>query len=102
MEFPMAVDGGTAGIDQSRHHPNAGQSAGAPGASPPQPAPQNVSERIGSALREGEIQTAEDFEFEGLIMPEKEEEFRRLLQQRETRVEACVEARIEARVGAQA
>ena len=88
----MAVDGGTAGIEQSRHHPNAGQSVHAPHASSPRPPPQFDSERIGTALKEGEIRIAEEFEAEGLVVPGKEEEFRRWLQQREARVEARIEA----------
>src|SRR5208337_2870510 len=62
MSLPMVIDGGTAGLDQSRYHPNAGTSATAI------PAPCPRRDEIAEEVRGGEL-TALITRFESLVSP---------------------------------
>src|SRR5271157_5734595 len=62
MSLPMVIDGGTAGLDQSRHHPDAGTSATAT------PAPCPRRDEIAEEVRGGEL-TALMTRFESLVSP---------------------------------
>src|SRR5208337_3104120 len=62
MSLPMVIDGGTAGLDQSRHHPDAGTSATAI------PAPYPRRDEIAEEARGGEL-TALMTRFESLVSP---------------------------------
>src|SRR5208282_6793938 len=62
MSLPMVIDGGTAGLDQSRHHPDAGTSATAI------PAPYPRRDEIAEEVRGGEL-TALMTRFESLVSP---------------------------------
>jgi len=62
MSLPMVIDGGTAGLDQSRHHPDAGTSATAI------PAPCPRRDEIAEEARGGEL-TALMTRFESLVSP---------------------------------
>src|SRR5208337_4138402 len=62
MSLPMVIDGGTAGLDQSRHHPDAGTSATAI------LAPCPCRDEIAEEVRGGEL-TALMTRFESLVSP---------------------------------
>ena len=79
-EMPMAIDGGKVGLAQSRHHPNAGQSAYASHASPASTANHTQIEEPADMVvrsRDKEIEEC----LARLMIPGKEEEGRRLMEE---------------------
>src|SRR5208282_5889169 len=62
MSLPIVIDGGTAGLDQSRYHPDAGTSATAISA------PCLYRDEIAEEVRGGEL-TALITRFESLVSP---------------------------------